>query len=172
MVDELLLTVDIELEVTGALHVDHIFASLLRGEGGLVFGGEVLDGQVGCKDMHTCCGDIDGLRVVFGGEGLALHHLVVGQVATGEINEILLLGLKTLEDCDGLVGRTIVVTPHHRLVVGVRTDYCDLLLSFLQGEDVVLVLQQDDSLTGHLEGHLGRSLGGHGRIRDLRPLYQ
>ena len=77
MVDELLLTVDIELEVTGALYVDHIFACLLWGEGGLVFSREILDGQVGCKDMHTCSSHIHWLRVIFCGEGLAIHLSIV-----------------------------------------------------------------------------------------------
>ena len=38
MVGEFLLTIDVEFEMTGTLHVDDIFTSLLWGKGGLVFG--------------------------------------------------------------------------------------------------------------------------------------
>ena len=199
MVGKLLLAVDIEFEVTGALHVDDILTSLLRGEGGLVFGREVLNGQIRCKDVHTCCGYIHGFRVVFSSESLALHlsvvpertfqtllavgrhalccqmalhHLVVGQVTAGDIEELLLFGFDTVEDGDGVVRCSVVVTPHHGYIVGIGTDHCYLLLSFLQGEDVILVLQQYDGLTGHVKGYLGRCLGGHGRIGNLRPLNQ
>ena len=93
MVRELLLAVDIQLEVSGAFHVDNILASLLRDEGGLVLGGEVFDGQVGCKDMHTGGGHVHGFGVVFGREGLALHLSVIPESA---FQTLLAVGSHTL----------------------------------------------------------------------------
>ena len=85
---------------------------------------------------------------------MAFHHQVVGQVATRDIDNLLLLGLDTVEDGDGVVGRTVIVTPHHGLAMGVRTDDGYLLSILLQWQDVAVVLQQDDGLTGHIEGYL------------------
>ena len=199
MVGEFLLAVDIQLEMTCTLHVDDILACLLRSKGRLVLGREVLDGEIGSEDVHTCSGDIDRLRVVFGGEGLALHirvvpecalqsalavgsgtlaghvaleYLIVSQIASRDISDFLLLGLDAVKDGDGMIGRTVVVTPHHRLVVRIRTDDGNLLCILLQRQDIAVVLQQDDALAGHIEGDVGRSLGGHGRVGDLRPLHE
>ena len=62
---------------------------------------------------------------------MTLHDLVVGQVATRQIDEILMLGLDTVEDGDGMVRCAVVVTPHHRLIVGIRTDNGNFLLTLL-----------------------------------------
>ena len=117
--------------------------------------------------MHTGCGHVDGLRIVLGGEGLAfhlrvvperslqsfltvgrrtfcgqmaLHHTIVGEVATWQIDQLLLFGLDTIEDGHCVVGCTVIVTPHHRLVVGIRTYHGNLLRILLQGQDITFVL--------------------------------
>ena len=199
MLNEFLLTVDVELKVTRTLQVDDILTGLLRGEGGLVLGREVLDGQVRSKDVHSSCGHVDGFRIVLGSEGLAchlrvvpesslqtflavgsdavggdvaFHHLLVGEVAAGDVDQFLLFGLDTVEDGDGVIRRTVVVTPHHRCVVGIRTDDGDLLHILLQRQDIALVLQEHDTLAGHVEGYLCRCLRTHGGVGDLRPLYE
>ena len=71
-----------------------------------------------------------------------------------------------------MVGHSVVVTPHHRSIVGIRTNHGNLLCILLQGEDIILVLQEHDGLTGHVEGCLGMFLARHLRIRNLRPLHQ
>ena len=182
MLQDLTLTVDINLEMTGRFHVQYIFSCLFRSEGGLVLSREILDGQVGCEDVHTCCGDIDRFCISLGGEGLAfhlgvipesalqsflavgsdtvgsqmtLHYLIVGQIAAREIDELFLFGLDAVEDGNGVIRRAIIVTPHHRLVLSVGTNHGYLLSVLLQGQDIVIVLQQNNTLTGHLESHLG-----------------
>ena len=199
MVDELLLAVDIELEMAGGLDVDNVFACFLRGEGGLILGGEILDGQIGGEDVHAGGGHVDGLRIVLGGEGLAghlgvvpegalqaflaiwshavgsemaFHHLVVGEVAAWDIDQLLLLGFNAVEDGDGVIGRTVIVTPHHRLVAGIGADDGNLLGILLQRQDVALVLQEHDALAGHVEGYLCRGFRRHGGVGDLRPLHE
>ena len=50
---------------------------------------------------------------------------------------------------------TIVVTPHHRCIIGIRTDDGEPFTTLLQGQDTILILQQHDSLSGHTEGEVG-----------------
>ena len=197
--ERLAFSINQHFKLTGTFHVQHILASFLGGKGGLILGREVLNGQVGSKDMHAIGGHRQGLGVVLGGKGLAfhlgirperslqslltvrchtfrchvtLHHFVVGQVATGEIHQFLLLGLDTVEDGDGLVGRSVIVAPHHGFIVGIGANDGDLLCIFLQRQDIVLVLQQHDALARHFQRDLGRGLGTHRGIGYLRPFHQ
>ena len=55
-----------------------------------------------------------------------------------------------------MVGCAVVVTPHHGLIVGIRTNDGNLLLALLQRQDVVIVLQENDRLARHVEGYLCR----------------
>ena len=71
-----------------------------------------------------------------------------------------------------MVWGTIIVSPHHRLVMSIRTDNGNLLGILLQRQDIVLVLKQYDGLTSHVQRYVSRSLGRHSRIRNLRPLHQ
>ena len=132
--------------------------------------------------MHTVGGNSQGLRIVFGSKRLTLHlgicpkrtlqtalaigsctfgchvtlhYLVVGQVTTRQINQFLLFLLKTVENGYGMVGRTVVVSPHHGFIVGIRTDNGYLLLIFLQRQDIVVVLKQHYRLACHVERQLG-----------------
>ena len=88
------------------------------------------------------------------------------------IEEFLLFALDSVENGDRMVRHTVVVTPHHRGIVGIRTNHGDLLTILLQGEDIILVLQEHDGLTGHIDGCLGMLLARHLRVRNLRPLHQ
>ena len=175
--------------MAGGLDVDNVFACFLRGEGGLVLGGEILDGQIGGEDVHAGGGHVDGLGIVLGGERfachlrvvpegalqaflaiwshavgseMAFHHLVVGEVAAWDIDQLLLLGFNAVEDGDGVIGRTVIVTPHHGLVAGIGADDGNLLGILLQRQDVALVLQEHDALAGHVEGYLCRGFRRHG----------
>ena len=195
----LALAVDKHFKLAGTLHVQHILAGFLRGKGGLILGREVLDGQVGSKDMHAIGGHRQGLGIILGGKGLArhlgirperslqslltirshtlrrhvtFHHFIVGQVATGEIHQFLLFGLDAVENGDGLVGCSVIVTPHHGFIVGIGANDGNLLCIFLQRQDIVLVLQQDDGLARHFQRDLGRGLGTHRGIWYLRPFHQ
>ena len=111
MVHELLLSVDIEFEMTAAFHVHHIFSTLFRGEHRFVLGGEILQLHPRGEVMHTCRGDSQRCGVVLSGNRFAFHitvipestlhtllslegalgahqtveHLVVGKVAPGMI---------------------------------------------------------------------------------------
>ena len=62
---------------------------------------------------------------------MTLHHLIVGQVTAWEIDQLLLLGLDAVEDGDGVIRCTIIVTPHHRLVLSIRSDNSNLLCVLL-----------------------------------------
>ena len=94
--------------------------------------------------------------------------LVVGKVATGKVFHILLsdLLLNTFQNGHSLVRCSIIVTPHHRLIIGIRTDDCDFLLGEWQN---AVVLQQDHTLTGHIKGYLLMFLTIHLGVRNLRP---
>ena len=169
-----------------AVDVHHIFACFLRGEDGLVLRGEVLELYAWGEVVHAEGGDSQRGGIVLCGDGLALHlavvpegaleaflavwgdavsghetlhHLVVGQVAAGFIEQFLLLGLDAVEDGDGLIGRAVVVAPHHRLVGGIGTNDGNLLLILLERQDVSVILQQDDALAGHLKRDICRLLG-------------
>ena len=148
--------------------------------------------------MHSCRGDSQRCGVVLGSNRLAFHltvvpertlhtllplegalgahqtveHLVVGQVAPGMIEEFLLFALDSVENGDRMVRHTVVVTPHHRGIVSIRTNHGDLLRILLQGENIILVLQEHDGLAGHIDGCLSMFLARHLRIRNLRPLHQ
>ena len=71
---------------------------------------------------------------------MTLHHLVIGQVATRRIKYLLLLGLDAIQNSNGMIRRTIVVTPHHRFIMSVGTDDGDFLCILLQRQNVIFVL--------------------------------
>ena len=148
--------------------------------------------------MHTKGGDGDRLGIVLSRHGLTLHttvvpertlhtlltlktalrshqtlhHFVVSQVTTSMVEEFLLFGLDTVEDRNGMIRCTVIVTPHQGLIVGIRTNHGNLLSILLQGQDITLILQQHNRLAGHIEGNLTMLLGVHDRIRNLRPFHQ
>ena len=68
-----------------------------------------------------------------------LESLVVGKVTATQVNDIALTHhlLYSLEDSNCLVRRSVVVTPHHRLVVGIGSDNGNLTL--LQWQDAVVL---------------------------------
>lgn len=81
-------------------------------------------------------------------------------------------GLDAVEDGDGAVGRTVVVAPHHGSVVGIGPDDGDGFPTGLEGEHPSLVLEEHQTLPGHVECQLAVGLGIHHRGRYLRPLHQ
>ena len=193
---ELLHAVDKQFKVSATVHIDHILTGLLRGKRGLILCREVLKLYARGKVVHTKGGNSQWLGIILRGDGLALHapvvpegtlhallafeaalrshqalhHPVVGQIATLSVKKFLLLRLDAVENGDGMVRRTVVVTPHHRLVVGIGTDNGNTFLILLEGKHIVLVLQQHDGLTRHVEGYLAVFLGIHCRIWNFRPL--
>ena len=198
VLSHLTFSVDVEFEVAASLNVYHIFARFLWCEHRLVFGREVFDFHARGEVVHTGSRDCQRRGVILGGDGLTLHldivpersaqsflaaygavgchqtvhHFVVGQVTAGKRHQFLLFCLDAVEDGDGVVGRSVVVTPHQRFVVGIRTDDGNLLLVFLQWQHVALVLQQHDGLACHVECQLTVSLGVHGRVGNLRPFHE
>ena len=71
-----------------------------------------------------------------------------------------------------MVGLSVIVSPHHGCIVGIRTNDGNLLLILIKGQDAALILEEHYALTCHVEGDVGRLLGRHGRIGNLRPLHQ
>ena len=163
-------TVYIHLEVAAALHVEHILSVLGGFKHCLILGGEVFYLYAGGEVVHArrghshrrgivACGDAlaahrgvvpeGAFHTRFAVEGTlvahqAFHHLVVGKVATGEVQQFALFRLDAVEDGDGVVGHAVVVAPHHRRVVGIRSDDGYLSTVLLQRQHVVVVLQQHD----------------------------
>ena len=80
---------------------------------------------------------------------VTLHHLVVSQVAALGIEQLLRFSLDTVKDGHSRIGRTIIVTPHHGLVIGIRTNDGNFLL-FTERQNVVVVLQQHNALACHV----------------------
>ena len=195
---KLALAVDIQLEMATALYVHHIFSRLFGSEHRLIFGREVLYLHTRGEDVHAGGGDGKRSGVVLGGHGLArhlgvvperateallaigstlrgqqaVHHLVVGQVASLQVGEFLLLGLDAVEDGYRVVGHAVVVAPHQWLVVGIGTNHGYLLLVLSQRQHVAFVLQQHNRLAGHVERQLAMLFAVHDRIRYLRPFHK
>ena len=116
--------------------------------------------------MHTEGGDGQRLGIVLRGNGFAVHvaivpesalqtflaletalrgketleDSVISQVATCMVIEFLLLGLDAVKNRDGMIRRSVVIAPHHGLVVGIRADNGYLLGIFLQRQNVILIL--------------------------------
>ena len=148
--------------------------------------------------MHAGSGDGERCGVVLCGVGLAFHlevvpegaahalasadgavrchqtlvHEVARQVAALHPGHFLLFVPDALQDAHTAVGHTVVVAPKHGLAVGVGTDHGDALLPFPERQHTVLVLQQHDGFTGHVEGQLTVFLAVHGGVRNLRPRHQ
>ena len=180
MVAELLHTIDIKLEMTTCIDIHYIFARLLGCKDGLILGREVFELNARGEVVHAKGGNSQRRSIILCCDGLALHttvvpertlhtfltletalrshqtlhHLVVGQVTTCSIEQFLRLGFDTVEDGDGMVGRAVVVTPHHRHIVSIRTNHGNLLL-FVQWQNIVFILQQHHRLTGHIQREVG-----------------
>ena len=54
--------------------------------------------------------------------------------------DFLFLGLDTVQNGDGAVGHTVIVTPHQRCIIGIGADDGNTFLILLQWQHVVLVL--------------------------------
>ena len=187
VLSHLTFSVDVEFEVADRFHVHHIFTCFLRCENGLVLGRKIFQVHAWGKVVHTCCGDSQWSRIIFSRHRLsfhlrivpestlqtllaidgtirshqAIHHLVVGTIATCQIEQILLLGLDTVKNGDGAIRCTIVVTPHQRFIVSIRTNHSNLLLVLLQRQHIALVLQEHQSLASHIERDLAMFLRIH-----------
>ena len=73
----LLLSIDVNFEVTCALYINDILSSLLGGEYSLVLAREIGDVDVGRKDVETGGGYCHGGSVVFGAYRFTFHLGVV-----------------------------------------------------------------------------------------------
>ena len=85
---------------------------------------------------------------------MTLHHLIIRQVTAWRIEHLLLASCSLLleyaiKNRYGRIGRTIVVTPHHRFIVSIGTNNGNTLL-FVERQDAVVVLQQHDALARHV----------------------
>ena len=72
---------------------------------------------------------------------VTFHNLVIRQVTARSIEQLLLLGLDTVKDRHRMVRGTIIVAPHHRFIICIRTDDSDFLCILLQRKNLILVLQ-------------------------------
>ena len=136
------------------LHANHCLSVLQRSEDGLVLGREVFHTHALCEGVLTACGDGDGIGVILCHDRFsrarrivpecalhaflsvrralwqkALYHHLFGEVATLEIYHIFLscLCFYSVKNGDGGVWRSIIVSPHHRDIVGIGTDDGNLL---------------------------------------------
>ena len=73
---------------------------------------------------------------------MTLHHLIVCEITTRNIYDILLFCTDAAEDSNSIIGGAVIVSPHHRLVVGIRSDNGNLLCITFQRQDIVIVLQE------------------------------
>ena len=80
----------------------------------------------------------------------AFHYLVVGQITALRIEHFLRLGLNAVKDSDGMVGLSVIISPHHRCIVGIGTNDGNLLLAILQRKYVILILKQNYRLASHI----------------------
>ena len=80
-----------------------------------------------------------------------VDNTFLGEVASLEIRNVLLahLGANAVEDSDGRIRSTVVISPHHRDIVGVRTDDGNLLL--LGKGKQFLIFKQHNTLSRHVE---------------------
>ena len=172
--------VNIEFKVADGLQIYHILASLLGSEYGLVFGGEVFEVDTWSEVVHACCGDGQGSGIVLSGDRFsshvgvvpegafqtllaidgtqgaheAVHHLVVGAVASWQVEKRLLFGLDAVENGDGSIGGTVVIAPHQGFIVGIGANDGYLLLVLLEGKHIAFVLKQHKRLASHVKGNL------------------
>ena len=73
---------------------------------------------------------------------MTLHHLVVCEIAARNIYDILLFCTDATEDSNSIIGGAVIVSPHHRLIVGIRSDNGYLLRITFQRQDIVIILQE------------------------------
>ena len=181
----LLLAIEIHLIMSTSSHIEQHLIGLLRTEDSLVLGREAHQLHIWCKGMLSVCCHLD--RILFIGDShrlafaltivpestsetyLAIHgalvivgveRLVVHQVTSLEGDKLVLLQttLDAIKDRNSLSWRTIVVTPHHRLVIHVRTDEGDFLLLLAERQYLILVLEKRHGLESHIERELTMSL--------------
>ena len=97
-----------------------------------------------------------------------LERLVVKQSATADIASLRGDGLNTFEGSDGVTGKTRVVAPLHDRVDGVDTEYGHLGI-LVNGQHVVFVVQQHDTLAGSIEGQLPVGVASHEIVGQFGP---
>ena len=148
------LAVDLERESTGVLHADDRLARLFGDECSLVESREILHLHTVGKSVLTICSHSDRIKIVFLSYwfartadvipecasntllaiGRALRQETVdntflGEVASLEIRNVLLahLGTNAIENSDSGVRSAVVISPHHRDIVGIRSDDSNFL---------------------------------------------
>ena len=177
MMAELLDAIDIKLKMSATIHIHHIFTRLVGSKYCFVLGREVLELYARGEVMHTKRSNSQRCGIILRRDWLtlhltviperalhtlltletalrghqALHHLVVRQVATCSIEQLLLLALDAIKNSYSMIRLSVIITPHHRRIVGIRTNHGNLLLAFLQRKNIVVVLKQHNTLTRHIE---------------------
>ena len=86
-----------------------------------------------------------------------IHHLRLGEVTAN-----------AFEQGDGLAGEAVVVAPLHHTIAGIGADNGHLHL-LVQGEQVGLVLQQDEAFLSHLQSQCLVFLAIDYAIRNITP---
>ena len=104
----------------------------------------------------------------------ALVNLVAGQTTALYVGHITQQSADAFQCSDGLRRVACVVTPLHHRVVGVGAHDDELRAESgerVKGQDAV-VLQQHNTLAGHVEGQLFMFIRGHDTFRNLRPRHE
>ena len=174
--------VDIDFEVAYRLYVHHHFARLPWPQHCLILCTEVGEVHSGCKLIVAGRGLCKRSSIVFGSDRIAFascvvpecafdaasafeaelveyrcHNLVVGEVATGQVLCYFAYSLHAFEYGDGACRCAVIVAPHHRAVVGIRTYHSYLLLC-TERQGIALVAQEGHGLSCHLECKVGMLL--------------
>ena len=190
------LTIDQHLEVADRLHIDDHFPTLAGTEDSLVGSTEIREVDTGSKLVVARSRLADRTLVVLRRHGFSLtldivpestldtrlslkgelveegcEDAVVREVASLEILDLLVELADALQYGDGCGRRTVVVTPHERLVIGIGANDGHLLTG-LERQDAVPVLEQGHGLACHVEGQLQVFLALQHTAGNLAPLHK
>ncbi len=172
----LYLSIHHNIEAADGFNVDNDFARLCRSEYRLILCAEIRKVDTRSKLIISCCGLGERLCVVFCSNGFPLtsgvvpkctletlaavetafgkqrcHNAAVCKIASLMVYGFSVFASYTVEYRYGSCGGAVIVAPHHRFVVGVRTDN-GYFLTFLQRQYAIAVLQQCDGLACHFKG--------------------
>ena len=192
----LLLTIQINLVVTATSHVEQHLVCLLRTEHGFIFCREAHQLHIRSEGVLTIGRYLHRILLLGDDNRLAFHlaivpesalkahlaihatlvevriqNLVVHQVASIKGDNLVFLQTTpdTIQDGNCLSWSTIIVSPHHRFVIHIRSDESNLLYFFIERQNLILVLEQRHGLQSHIERELAMRLAAKHRYRNLRP---
>ena len=179
------------------LYIKNHLSTLLRNKCCFVFCREILNRHIGCKNMHTSCCYSERSIVILYRNRITLHinivpectlqafpsikrtlveerfhYLQVCEVTALNILYILVFALDTTKNRNGVIRRSVIITPHHGIIVGIRSNNGNLFICiFIKRQNIIVVLQKNNTLTSHIKGNLCILLARHNRIRNLAPLH-